>query len=245
MPEGKHNLPLFGMTLALGLIGASYLVSDAMRDIKVSHQIIKVRGYAEVEVEADFAIWAIELAARGPELAASYEVLERNRTETLAFLEQQAIGASAVQLQAVRTQELYRRNEKGHTTRDIEGYRLTQSLEVGSRDVHLIAEVATQISALIKRGIEVQAEEPAYYYSGVENLKSQLLIAATENARERARTLAEGSGVRLGALKAARQGAFSVRSASATNISSEDAYDDVSSIAKKVTAVVTVDYAMK
>ncbi len=39
---------------------------------------------------------------------------------------------------------------------------------------------------------------PTYYQLTVNDLKSQLLVAATEDARERARTLAEGSGVRLG-----------------------------------------------
>ncbi len=60
----------------------------------------------------------------------------------------------------------------------------------------------------------------------------------------RARTLAEGSGVKLGPLRAARQGAFRVRPADSSSIS-EKVYDDVSSIAKKVSAIVTVDYAMR
>ncbi len=243
--ESKSNLPIFGLMLALGLVAASYLVSDAMRDVKMSHQIIKVRGYAEVEVESDFVIWTIELAARGTELATSYEALETSRAETLAFLEQRAIAAGTVQLQSVRTEEVHRRDEKGHATNVIESYRLSQKIEVSSRDVEQIARVATEISDLIKQDIEIRSEAPAYYYSAVNDLKSQLLVAATEDARARAGTLAEGSGVRLGALKAARQGVFSVRSASATSISSDFAYDDVGSIAKKVTAVVTVDYAMK
>ncbi len=243
--ESRNNLSIFGLMLALGLVVSSYLVSDAVRDVKMSHQIIKVRGYAEVEAEADFVVWKVTLAARGTRLADSYEVLEKSRAEALAFLEERTIAANAVQLQAVRTQEIKGRDEKGRSTNAVEGYRLTQNVEVSSSDVHLVARVATEISDLIKQGIEIQATEPAYYYSGVNDLKSQLLVAATEDARERARTLAEGSGVRLGALKAARQGAFSVRSASATSISSEQAFDDVSSIAKKVTAVVTVDYAMR
>jgi hypothetical protein len=65
-----------------------------------------------------------------------------------------------------------------------------------------------------------------------------------KDARERAKTLAEGSGTTLGPLRAARQGVFSVRAADATGIS-ESASEDASSIGKKVTAVVTVDYAMK
>ena len=60
----------------------------------------------------------------------------------------------------------------------------------------------------------------------------------------RAQVLAEGSGVRLGPLRAARQGAFSVRAAKSSSVSESD-YEDVGSIEKKVTAVVTVDYAMR
>ncbi len=243
--ESRNNLPLFGLTLALGLVVASYLVTDAMRDIKMSHQIIKVRGYSEVEVEADLAVWRVELTGRGEDLAASYEVLEKSRVAVLAFLEREAIPADAIQLETVRTFEVHRKNEKGHQTNVIEGYRLLQDIEVSSRDVQHVARLATELSDLIKQGLEIGSQAPSYYYSAVNDLKSQLLVAATEDARERARTLAEGSGVRLGVLKAARQGAFSVRSASATSISSDHAYDDVKSIAKKITAVVTVDYAMK
>jgi len=62
---------------------------------------------------------------------------------------------------------------------------------------------------------------------------------------EKRKAIAAGSGVKLGFLKAARQGSFSIRSAKSTNISSEDTYDDTCSIAKKITAIVTVDYSMK
>ena len=58
------------------------------------------------------------------------------------------------------------------------------------------------------------------------------------------KTLAEGSGVNLGPLRAARQGVFSVISGDVSGIS-ETSKDNVSAISKKVTAVVTVDYAMK
>ena len=71
-----------------------------------------------------------------------------------------------------------------------------------------------------------------YYYSKVNDLKSELLTEATQDARMRAKTLAAGSGVKLGFPKAARQGSFSIRSAKSTNISSDDTY----SITKKITA---------
>ena len=75
-------------------------------------------------------------------------------------------------------------------------------------------------------------------------MKSTLLVEATKDARMRAKTLAEGSDANLGPLRAARQGKLSVRSSDASSIS-EEADDDVTSIPKKITAVVTFDYIMR
>ena len=131
-----------------------------------------------------------------------------------------------------------------YTTSEIEVFELIQTIKVKSRDVQNISKISTAITDLLGEGIGLQAGMPRYYYTQVNELKSQLLVDATKDAQMRARTLAEGSGVKLGPLRAARQGAFSVRPVDASSIS-EKVYDDVSSISKKVSAVVTVDYAMQ
>ena len=134
--------------------------------------------------------------------------------------------------------------EKGYKTSKTETFELSQRIEVKSRDVQKVSKISTAVSDLLGKGIELQVGMPRYYYTQVNELKSELLVAATKDARMRAQTLAEGSGVKLGPLRAARQGVFSVRSADSSSIS-ERSGDDSSSISKKVTAIVTVDYAMQ
>ncbi|MDE0424033.1 MAG: hypothetical protein OXN25_04080 [Candidatus Poribacteria bacterium] len=53
-------------------------------------------------------------------------------------------------------------------------------------------------ASLLREGIDLRSGMPNYYYTQVDALKSQLLIAAMQDARERAKTLAEGSGVNSG-----------------------------------------------
>ena len=134
--------------------------------------------------------------------------------------------------------------EEGHKTSKTETFELSQEIEVKSRDVQKVSTISTAIADLLGKGIELQAGVPRYYYTQVNELKSELLVAATTDARLRAQTLAEGSGVKLGSLRAARQGVFSVRSADSSSVS-ERGRDDVSSISKKITSIVTVDYAMQ
>lgn len=239
----KDFIP-FGLILALGVVISTYLVTDALRDIRMSHQIIKVRGYAETAVESDLAIWQMTVKARDKEMAAAYTVLAEHREKVLSFLQENGVAAEAISVRAVSVNERRRRTENGYETNEIEFFELSQKIEVKSQDVQNISKLSTEIAVLIGEGIALSSGMPSYYYTRVNELKGELLIAATQDARERAKTLAEGSGVSLGALRAARQGVFSVRAADASGIS-EKSTDDVAAISKKVTALVTVDYAMK
>ena len=243
MHNAKALIP-FGFLLALGLVISTYLVADAMRDIRMSHQIIKVRGYAETQVESDLVIWHITVKAKNKNMAEAYAVLTAHREKVLDFLKKNRVKAQEVKTLSVHVSERKKRTERGHETSKIETFELSQGIEVKSRDVQNISKISTAVANLLGEGIDLRAGMPNYYYTQVNELKSQLLVEATKDAQMRARTLAEGSGVKLGPLRAARQGVFSVRSTDTSSIS-ERSSDDVSSIPKKVSAVVTVDYAMK
>ena len=52
MSNAKALIPL-GLILALGLVILTYLVTKFAREVVMAHQIIKVRGYAEIPVESD------------------------------------------------------------------------------------------------------------------------------------------------------------------------------------------------
>ena len=210
----------------------------------MSHQIIKVRGYAETPVQSDLAIWDLVVRATNKDIAETYRVLSAHRAKVFDFLKSNGLGGADVQVDTVLLVELKKHTEKGETTNEIEGYELRQIVKVKCADVMGVAKAATKVSDLLGEGVQLHADDPEYYYTKVNDLKSSLLVEATKDARERARTLAEGSGVRLGPLRAARQGVFSVRAADTTGIS-ESSSEDTSSIGKKIAAVVTVDYAMK
>ena len=86
MNNAKAIIP-FGFLLALGLVISTYLVTNAMRDIRMSHQIIKVRGYAETQVESDLAMWNITVKARDRDMEDAYSDLAKHREKVFDFLE--------------------------------------------------------------------------------------------------------------------------------------------------------------
>ncbi len=243
MQTGKTLIP-FGLTMTVALVLSTYLVTDAMRDIRMSHQIIKVRGYAETPVRSDLAQWNIAVKSSNRNIAEAYRTLAEHRTSVLEFIRSNGLQDADVQIGSVSVSEQRKRSEKGQLTNEIESYELSQTVNINHTNVNSVAKASPQIQKLLGQGVELHAGAPMYFYTRVNELKSHLLTEATKDARERAKTLAEGSGTKLGPLRAARQGAFSVRASDATGIS-EYASEDTSSIGKKVAAVVTVDYAMK
>ena len=243
MSNAKALIPL-GFLLALGLVISTYLVTNVARDLLMARQIIKVRGYAEIPVESDLAVWHITVKAKDRNMAKAYPILAAHRKKVIAFLKENGVKPEEIKIISVQVREHKKRTENGYETSEIAAFQLSQDITVKSKDVHNISKISTAISDLLGEGVALKAEMPSYYYTRVNELKSTLLVEATKDARLRAKTLAEGSDVNLGPLRAARQGRFSVQSADASSIA-EKAGDNVSSIAKKVTAVVTFDYVMR
>ena len=91
--------------------------------------------------------------------------------------------------------------------------------------------------------IDVSICAPTYLYSGIEGLKLDLLAKATENAKLRAKTLAEAGGAKLGSIMSASQGVFQITQPLSTEVASYGMYD-TSTVEKDVRCVVNVQFAV-
>jgi hypothetical protein len=138
---------------------------------------------------------------------------------------------------------LYRKNEKGHDTNEIEAYLLSQGIEVKSHDVSRIDAVSRQSTELINQDIQFISEPPKYFYTKLAELKVEMLAKATENARERAVSMAKSTGNRIGVIRSARMGVFQITPATSTDISWYGE-NDTSSLEKKVMAVVAATFSI-
>jgi hypothetical protein len=238
------GLFLLGAALAVGLLLSALVGAHAIVRIKLAHQTIEVKGYAEKRVTSDWAVWRASFSVRSPALADGYRTLSEQRDRVLSFLGKGGLPADGVVTSAVDVSAEHRRNEKGEETDEVTGYRLTQGLAVSTGDVLLVDRLSRESSALLGEGIEFESYAPAYYCTKLDDLKLAMLGEATRNARERAKTLAEKSGGRVGELSSASQGVFQITPVYSTEVSGYGVYD-TSTIEKAVKAVVTVEYSLR
>lgn len=240
---GALGLVGLGIALAAGLVVSALVVSRAVVEVKSESQALEVKGYAERPIESDFATWSGSFTTRAPALEEAYAALETDRGAVAAFLESQGVPSASRQWLPVSMAVLRVRTEKGVQTNEIEGYALTQSVEVSSNDIDLVGRLSQEAGSLVKQGVEFSSYRPQYLYTELGELKIEMLAEATADARRRAQTLADQSGGALGRLLSARQGVFQITPAHSTEVS-DYGRNDTTSREKSIKAVVTVRFAV-
>ena len=197
--------------LAVGMIVSAGLISKFL--LKVRHERVEaigVKGYAEKNVLSDIGKFTCHFSAEGKNPKETYDTLMKSQDSVLSCLRKKGFGEKEISLEAVNTNRVMMRDDKGKETNEIHHYVASQSVNVSSGNAELIRNAATSVTELIKDGVDISAEAPRFYVSDLKSIKLELLETATRDGYDRARTLAQNSGGRVGALISAEQGVIQI-----------------------------------
>lgn len=234
---------LLGLALPASLVGASYVLGRSFERVKLSNQTIEVKGFAEKEIVSDLASWQLVVTARGTTQAAAYQELSTDVARVQQYLEQNGAPKSEFTIGPVGSNAIHAYGPNGMLTNQIEFFDLSQSITLTSTDIARVAQLSNGVTSLLQEGVDVNSYAPQYLYTKINELKLEMLGAASRDARARAEQLATNSGGEVGALRSAQQGVFQITPANSNDVSDYGA-NDTSSIRKSIKAVVTVAYAI-
>lgn len=232
------------LLLAITILGSTYLVTRTVKQIKFGQGTLHVKGCAEKSIQSDFAKWQGTISTSGQTQIAAYEKMEHDLDVLRKQLNEEGIPSTLIELSPISTSVIYQRNPQGYSTNVIDRYELSLSFSVSTADIPLITKVSQNITTLLKQGLSIQSSPPQYFYMKIEELKISMLGEAAKDARLRAEELvSKSSGSKIGPLRSAQQGVFQITPAFSTSISDYGEFD-TSSIAKRIKAVVTMEYAI-
>ena len=236
---------ILGLCIAGATIGASIIFSKGFLSVtKFMREQIAVTGSAQKAIKSDYAVWTGAFARREPLMADAFTKLGEDLVKVRKYLITQGIAEKDIIVNQIETETIYKKNEKGNNTNDIEGYRLRQTVELRSNDVEKIARISREATGLIHEGVEFYSGSPEYFYTKLDELKVEMLAEATENAKLRAENMVKATGNRIGFMRSARMGVFQITPVNSTEVSSWG-MNDTSSLEKKVTAVVSASFAIE
>jgi len=226
---------VLGITLGLGIVIGGYFIGDAVYKIRSSERYVTVKGLAERIVEADLAIWPITFQETGNDLSKLQRKVDLNRKLIREFLV--TMGFDSTELSELPPQITdFQADRYAHDKVKREyRYMAQATLTLRTSKVSLVKQAMGRSGELVSKGIVMVAEEyyrsTGFLFTGLNKIKPEMIAEATKNARKAAEQFAKDSGSKVGTIRKAQQGLFSI----------EDR-DRNTPDQKKVRVVTTVEY---
>lgn len=211
--RGNHSAAILGLFIFLGLALLGYLLGSSAIQFKQLERSVTVKGLSEREVPADTVIWPIQFTETSNNLETLYQTLDQHAETIRAFLIRQGLKPEAVSVSPPVIVDKSAQNY-GNPVRAEFRYLATQSVTVHSAQVETVRQSMRALSSLGRQGIVFSGgdyqSKPEYLYSGLNAIKPEMIEQATRKAREVALKFAADSQSRLGKIKRATQGQFSI-----------------------------------
>jgi len=225
---------ILGIFLLFSAGALGFTLSDGLINYKKMDRVVLVKGLAEQDVAADTVIWPIQYTRAGNDLGLLYEGIEEDKKRVLGFLSKNGFAKDEITMNAPLVYDKLS-NQYGGSQDVAFRYIINQTISVYSNKVDEARKSMVLIEALGKEGttfkVDPYENRVEYIYSGLNSIKPQMLKEATLNARAAAQTFADDSQSKLGKIKNATQGQFSIYDR-----------DKNSPHIKKVRVVSTVEY---
>ena len=225
---------VLGAFLCLGLIVLGYLISSSIIRIKGLDRTVTVKGLSEREMPANRAIWPIKFSEADNDLSNLYSVVQKKTELIVAFLKKNGFEDKEISILAPAILD---RQAQGYVDPNKIKFRYTANsiITVYTRKVDSIRETMKKLVQLGKQGIAIGGQDHQtmieYLFTKLNEIKPEMVEEATKKAREVAEKFAKDSNSRLGKIKRARQGQFSIN-----NRDSNTPY------IKKIRVVSTLEY---
>jgi len=225
-----------GLFIMIGLIALGIFIKSAVISLKSYDRVVSVKGLAEVEVPANRVIWPVVYKEIGNDLPALYKAISEKNKIISEYLISKGLQDSEITVSAPSIIDMSA--ERYQSQPSSYRYNITSILTVTSDKVDLVMKIISSQSELLQKGIALLAGDyqyqTQYMYTLLNDIKPSMIEEATKSARASAEKFATDSNSKLGKIKRANQGQFTItdRDANTPQI-------------KVVRVVSTVDYMLR
>ena len=242
MSENKANNSCnklgIGIFVMIGLIVLGLFISKGLVSIANQDQFVTVKGLAERDVMANKVVWPLPYKSVSNNMQELYDNIEKNKNVILAFLKSGGITDNEIIVSAPAVTD---RLAQSYVPDNVKyRYQSEAVITVISPQVEKVIELMGKQIELMKDGVIISNEynyQTQFEYTALNDTERDIyrmiVEEATRNARTVAQKFAEDSGSKLGNIKQASQGQFSISS------------DETTPQIKNIRVVTTVKYALE
>ena len=204
---------ILGLSIGLGILFAGLFISNALYKARVADRYVTVKGLAEREMDADLAIWPITYKDAGNDLLALQKSIDEKRGIIAKFLIEKGFKEEDINHSSPKITDTYTEGYYGNQQPQGPRYRIQKTVTLRSSNVELVKQTMEKSGELVSKGIalsESWENRTEFLFTSLNSIKPEMIREATINAREAAETFAEDSGSKIGKIRKATQGFFSI-----------------------------------
>lgn len=230
--RGNGNVVAAGLLVAVGLGIGGYFVGHGLLAARASDRYVTVRGLAERELPANLVVWPITYTVTAEDLGTLQRRSDEGAAKIRAFLAG-AFTDDEISASQARVTDRQAQGMMDQTGR-LERFVAESTVTVRSERIDAVQQAMERTGELVAQGVAlIRSYETSteYFFTALDEVKPEMIREATRDARSAAQQFAEDSGSRVGGIRTAQQGYFSI----------EDR-DRFSPEHKKIRVVTTVQY---
>lgn len=206
------NFRIISIAFVAGCLVLGLCMVWAARAGKSFDRTVSVKGLCEKQVKADKAIWPLSFKIGGNDLTGLYSQANEMNRKVIAFLVKAGIPEGEI---SVKTPNIDDNRATSYNSNASFHYVINSVVTVCTDNVDLVLELQTKVGELIAQGVPVGTgnsweNQTIFSFNGLNDIKPEMIEEATKNARVAAEKFAKDSGSRLGKIKTASQGQFSI-----------------------------------
>lgn len=200
--------------ICISIVIAGYFVGNMHKTGKKYDRYVQVKGLSEREVNADLAVWPINITLTGNDLKSLQGDIESQNNEVYNFFvaqgfDQNELTKGSTNISDVRA-DIYNSNFQNNAFR----YLAKSEFTVRTTDINKLQKALSESLELMSKGILLGSKNTwrpiEYIFTGLNELKPSMIEEATKNAREVAEKFALDSDANVGEIRMASQGLFSI-----------------------------------
>ena len=208
-----------------------------------SNNRLTVTGSSERLVSSDTAKWTITVTKKVTKAEDGPLAVEKDTALVNAFLQRNNFAKDQITLGQGQSTQVCVLSPQGYESCSlgVVATNFTQTVIIESADVKKVYDLQNIFSQELSTINTSSSVE--YYYNNLKNIRVEMLAEATKNAKERAQSIAQAGGSKVGTIVALSSGVFQVTAKNSVDVDNSGAYD-TSTIEKKITATVKADFSL-
>lgn len=211
MERRTVEFAILGFLIGAGVAAAGYFIGHGFLEARAADRYVTVKGLSQRELPANLVLWPIVYSVTADDLETLQRRLDDGASKITAFLAGE-FAVDEINASAPRVTDRHAQGMMDQQGR-LERYTAEATVTVRTGRIDAARAAMERSGSLVKQGVALIRSyefQTQYLYTDLDAIKPEMIAEATRDARAAAERFAEDSGSRVGGIRNAQQGYFSI-----------------------------------